>query len=219
MFVVGQSVRLASDKWDIWSDFSLAFNLFEVYHREAIAVGICIAVVFVLLFLGLHPKASVLVGALPSHVRFGRLEIEMDKILHCSAFAILFFVGYIGLDFVALFLYHFMQAASYTALPDSRVRVSGSPLSPPAIVTIEPGVCHTHKLKKATPRVQRPIARMRLGVLVYAIMFCVAIASEYLQHVIAPWRSFDYYDIVANLVGSTAGFILFVVLDGHQSWD
>lgn len=35
-----------------------------------------------------------------------------------------------------------------------------------------------------------------------------AVSSEYLQHIISPFRSFDYFDIVANFSGSLTAIMI-----------
>jgi VanZ family protein len=47
------------------------------------------------------------------------------------------------------------------------------------------------------------------NLLVFSFIF--PILAEYLQ-ILVPNRTFDYLDIVANLVGSTFGFIVFFIL-------
>lgn len=58
------------------------------------------------------------------------------------------------------------------------------------------------------------LKKISLNYLVFGIIF--AIFTEYLQMSV-PGRSFDYFDIVANISGGTLGMLLYVYLTEKQS--
>lgn len=152
--------------------------------------GMLMVFVTGLLFLGYHPKAGQVVGRLDQK---GWFDIPMDKYLHFFAFFSSYFLFYHALR---PFLERWGVYVKRTIRPWR---------GPSMLLPIHEGFFGLYPLQGPSTHTFNASIRTATGLLVLFLL--LGFLSECLQGLL-PYRIFDGYDILANVLGSVLAFAL-----------